>query len=151
MRSLLARFTRTEESMIGAIEQTNAAGQINAPESATQEISWMSGLSVPAAPDSRICYAPGTRCLGCAHYYGKADKCEYAPHSEPQVSGSSVSTGASEAGERCCADAEPVERVSAPARSEPFSCAPANPNARLPLLACRRRGTLFTNQGDRNE
>ena len=29
--------------------------------------------------DSRRCYAPGKRCLGCDHHFGKADKCRYAP------------------------------------------------------------------------
>ena len=34
-----------------------------------------------AAPGNAkvICHAPGDKCLGCAHYYGKADRCEYAP------------------------------------------------------------------------
>ena len=28
--------------------------------------------------DSRVCHAPGERCLGCNHYYGKASVCSYA-------------------------------------------------------------------------
>ena len=27
--------------------------------------------------DTRRCHAPGDKCLGCDHYYGKADKCKY--------------------------------------------------------------------------
>lgn len=32
----------------------------------------------PVAPDKRRCHAPGERCPGCPHYYGKADVCSYA-------------------------------------------------------------------------
>lgn len=29
--------------------------------------------------DTRVCYAPGDRCLACPHYYGKTDECKYKP------------------------------------------------------------------------
>lgn len=29
--------------------------------------------------DTRICYAPGDRCQGCEHYYGRAPECKYKP------------------------------------------------------------------------
>lgn len=29
--------------------------------------------------DQIICHADGDRCLGCAHYRGEADVCEFAP------------------------------------------------------------------------
>lgn len=29
--------------------------------------------------DTRVCHAPGDRCGGCDHYYGRADRCVYAP------------------------------------------------------------------------
>ena len=80
-----------------ALEQTNAAEQ--APLSATVEADDQADRAercslqgstelnpASAAPHSVICQAPGERCLACAHYYGKTDKCEYAPHSEPQAS-----------------------------------------------------------------
>ena len=28
--------------------------------------------------DERICHSPAAQCLGCDHYYGKADVCIYA-------------------------------------------------------------------------
>ena len=38
-----------------------------------------------AAPtiDKRRCHAPGDKCYGCDHYYGKADVCKYALESQP--------------------------------------------------------------------
>lgn len=38
----------------------------------------------PILADNRVCHAPGDRCLGCDHYYGKASVCEYADPNEQE-------------------------------------------------------------------
>lgn len=37
------------------------------------------------APSKVICHAPGDRCLGCNHYYGKAPVCQYAEPAPGEV------------------------------------------------------------------
>lgn len=40
--------------------------------------------------DTRVCHAPGDKCLGCPHYHGKADVCEYAGSTDTPVTDAGV-------------------------------------------------------------
>ncbi len=60
----------------------NAAGQ----DDVATERPETDSAPAPAASPTRsgpntdvICFAPGDRCAGCDHYYGKAKRCKYAP------------------------------------------------------------------------
>lgn len=62
-----------------------------APSLSDDDITWLANIAVrsrlqPGQPrDSRVCHAPGDKCLGCDHCYGRADRCAYAPQPDQRL------------------------------------------------------------------
>lgn len=62
-----------------------------APSLSDDDINWLANIAVrsrlqPGQPrDSRVCHAPGDKCRGCDHCYGRADRCAYAPQPDQRL------------------------------------------------------------------
>ena len=65
------------ESAAPQVPEAARPGGVAAPSAAVALLPEAARPGGVAAP-SIICHAPGDRCLGCAHYHGKATVCEYA-------------------------------------------------------------------------